>query len=356
VTTALAAPDRPWTPDEFEARLRAVAQERYHDRHPFNLRMHEGDLTPAEVRRWIANRFHYQRHIPVKDALITAKLDSARLRRMWLRRIEDHDGRDEGEGGIERWLRLGEAAGLDRGSLLAGDSVLPGVRLAVEGYVNFCRLRPPLEAVAASLTELSAPDLMRLRIGAFERHYPWIEASGLDYFRGRVDQGRRDSTEALGLVLQWARTREEQQRAVAALTFKCDVLWALLDAVQQPGSSDGDGHRAVDSRPWRESGAEAGSRPWRDGGPDAESRFAARSGGPGVDSRPWRDGGHPEAEHRPWRDGGPEADCRPSRESGAEVDSRPWRTGGPAVESCASSGGGPGADSRPWRAGRRGQV
>ncbi len=406
MTTALAAPDRPWTPDEFEARLRGVAQERYHDRHPFNLRMHEGDLTPAEVRRWIANRFHYQRHIPVKDALITAKLDSPRLRRMWLRRIEDHDGRDEGEGGIERWLRLGEAAGLERGSLLAGDSVLPGVRLAVEGYVNFCRLRPPLEAVAASLTELTAPDLMRLRIGAFERHYPWIEASGLDYFRGRVDQGRRDSTEALGLVLKWARTREEQQRAVAALTFKCDVLWALLDAVQQPASRDGDGHQGVAGRPWRESGAEAGSRPWRDGGPDAESR-ASRDGGPGVDgrpwrngrlpeverrplrdgwpgmygrasrdggaevdSRPWRTGGLPEAEDRPWRDGrgcveyggsatsvsGPEVDCRPPRESGAEVDSRPWRTGGPAVESGASSGDGPGVDSRPWRGGRRGQV
>lgn len=233
MTTAFAAATDPWGPAEFEARLRAVGQERYHDRHPFNVRMHEGDLSPAEVRRWIANRFHYQCHIPVKDALITAKLDSSRLRRMWLRRIEDHDGRREGEGGIERWLRLAEAAGLERESLQAGESVLPGVRLAVAGYVNFCRLRPPLEAVAASLTELTAPDLMRLRIDAFERHYSWIEPSGLDYFRTRVDQGRRDSGEALALVLEWARTREDQQRAVAALTFKCDVLWALLDAVQQ---------------------------------------------------------------------------------------------------------------------------
>ncbi|MEU0068861.1 pyrroloquinoline-quinone synthase PqqC [Streptomyces sp. NPDC006332] len=233
MTTALAPLTEPWSPAEFEARLRAVGQERYHDRHPFNVRMHEGDLTPQEVRRWIANRFHYQRHIPVKDALITAKLDSARLRRMWVRRIEDHDGRQDGEGGIERWLRLGEAAGLDRGSLLSGESVLPGVRLAVEGYVNFCRLRPALEAVAASLTELNAPDLMRRRIDAFERHYPWIAPSGLAYFRTRVDQGRRDSAEALPLVLEWARTREDQERAVAALTFKCDVLWTLLDAVQQ---------------------------------------------------------------------------------------------------------------------------
>ncbi|MER5430077.1 pyrroloquinoline-quinone synthase PqqC [Streptomyces sp. NPDC002588] len=229
------AQTEPWSPAELEDRLRAVARERYHDRHPFNVRMHEGDLTPAEVRGWIANRFHYQRHIPVKDALITAKLDSPHLRRMWLRRIEDHDGRAEGEGGIERWLRLGEAAGLDRRTLLAGDTVLPGVRLAVEGYVNFCRLRPPLEAVAASLTELSAPGLMRLRVDAFERHYPWIAADGLAYFRTRVDQGRRDSTEALALVLEWARTPDEQRRAVAALTYKCEVLWALLDAVQGQG-------------------------------------------------------------------------------------------------------------------------
>lgn len=221
--------------------MRAVAQERYHDRHPFNVRMHAGELTPAELRRWILNRFHYQRHIPVKDALITAKLDTSRLRRMWLRRIQDHDGATDGEGGIERWLRLGEAAGLDRDRLLSGDEVVPGVRLAVDGYVNFCRLRGPLEAVAASLTELSAPGIMLTRIDAFERYYPWIEREGLAYFRNRVDQGRRDSTEALDLVLTWARTPEDEDRAVAALAFKCDVLWSLLDAVDHADTKDGPG-------------------------------------------------------------------------------------------------------------------
>ena len=245
MTTTLAPPAPPWTRTEFATRLRAVAQERYHDRHPFNLRMHRGELGREEVRCWIANRFHYQRHIPVKDALIVAKLDTPQLRRMWLRRIEDHDGRREGEGGIERWLRLGEAAGLDRATLLSGETVLPGVRMSVEGYVTFCRLRSPLEAVAASLTELTAPDLMLRRIEAFERHYTWIAPDGLAYFRARVDQGRRDSTEALDLVLQWARTREQQEQALAALTFKCDVLWALLDAVEHrtrqdtPGPQDG---------------------------------------------------------------------------------------------------------------------
>ncbi|MFE6175827.1 pyrroloquinoline-quinone synthase PqqC [Streptomyces sp. NPDC056464] len=225
----------PWSPAELEARLRAVGEERYHHRHPFNIRMHGGDLSPEELRRWIVNRFHYQRHIPVKDALITAKLPTSELRRMWLRRIQDHDGSQSGEGGIERWLRLGEAAGLDRETMLRTDSALPGVRLAVDGYVNFCRLGSPLEAVAASLTELSAPDLMRTRIDAFERHYPWIESEGLAYFRTRVAQGRRDSREALDLVLGWARARDDQERAVAALRFKCDVLWSLLDAVDRAG-------------------------------------------------------------------------------------------------------------------------
>ncbi|MFF3513530.1 pyrroloquinoline-quinone synthase PqqC [Streptomyces sp. NPDC002573] len=226
----------PWGTAEFAERLRAVAAERYHDRHPFNVRMHRGELTPGELRRWVANRFHYQRHIPVKDALILAKFDEPALRRAWLRRIRDHDGTAEGEGGIERWLRLGEATGLDRAALWDASRVLPGVRFAVEGYVTFCRSRPALDAVAASLTELSAPSLMRTRIAAFERHYPWIEADGLAYFRGRIGQGGRDGEEALALVLAWAGTRAEQQRALAALTFKCEVLWALLDAVDQAGA------------------------------------------------------------------------------------------------------------------------
>ncbi|MFF5206844.1 pyrroloquinoline-quinone synthase PqqC [Streptosporangium sp. NPDC000396] len=223
----------PWTALEFEARLRAVPEAHYHHRHPFNLRMHRGELSPEEIRRWILNRFHYQRNIPIKDALILAKLETPELRRIWIRRIQDHDGRRAGEGGIERWLRLGEAAGLDRKVLLSGEGVLPGVRFAVEGYVNLCRLGTPLEAVAASLTELFAPDLMRTRIDAFERHYTWLDPAGLQYFRSRISQGRQDSGEALGLVIEWARGRADQERALAALSRKCDVLWALLDAVDQ---------------------------------------------------------------------------------------------------------------------------
>lgn len=215
----------------FEAELRAVPDKRYHHLHPFNQRMHAGELTRDELRGWILNRFHYQRHIPIKDAFILGKLETPELRRTWLRRIQDHDGTAPGEGGIERWLRLGEAAGLERALLLSGEGVLPGVRLAVDGYVNLCRHGSALEAVAASLTELFAPDLMRTRIAAFERYYPWIDPEGLRYFRVRVSQGRQDSGEALALVLEWARTRTDQERAITALSYKCEVLWALLDAV-----------------------------------------------------------------------------------------------------------------------------
>ncbi|WP_299538079.1 pyrroloquinoline-quinone synthase PqqC [uncultured Streptomyces sp.] len=227
--------DTPLAPAGFEAELRELARSRYHDAHPFNVRMHRGELSPDELRAWVANRFHYQTSIPVKDALILAKLPGPAMRRSWLRRIQDHDGIADGEGGIERWLRLGEAVGLERAEMESGRNVLPGVRFAVDGYVNFCRLAPVLEAVASSLTELCAPDIMTTRLETFPVHYPWIEESGLAYFRGRVPQGRRDGAEALAWVIDRARTREDQLRALSALAFKCDVLWSLLDAVEHGG-------------------------------------------------------------------------------------------------------------------------
>jgi len=243
MTTAPARPDHaatsparpdgtPLPPDAFERALRDLARGRYHDTHPFHVRMHRGGLGPAELRTWVLNRFHYQRSIPVKDALILAKLPEPWMRRSWLRRIRDHDGPADGEGGIERWLRLGEAVGLDRADMESGESVLPGVRFAVEGYVNFCRLRPALEAVASSLTELCAPDIMLARLESFPLHYPWVGESGLAYFRDRIPQGRRDGAEALSWVIEWARTPTEQRAALSALAFKCDVLWSLLDAVE----------------------------------------------------------------------------------------------------------------------------
>jgi len=221
----------PWPAGEFVKRLRAVGETRYHDKHPFHVRMHRGELDPDELRAWIRNRFYYQKNLPVKDALILAKLPSRDDRRRWLQRIIDQDGRQGDEGGIEAWLGLGDAAGISRPEMLDDQTVLPGVRFAVDGYVNFCRLRPWMEAVASSLTELFAPDLIRHRIDVIERYYPWVRPEGLEYFRRRVQQAHRDVDHALDFVVQHARTREYQERAVAALRFKCDVLWSLLDAV-----------------------------------------------------------------------------------------------------------------------------
>lgn len=217
--------------EQFVSRLRQVGEERYHDKHPYHIAMHEGKLTPEQVRAWIANRFYYQKNIPVKDALILSKLPSREDRREWIQRIIDHDGRDGNEGGIEAWIRLGEAAGIPRDEMLDGRHVLPAVRFAVDAYVNFCRLEPWPIAVASSLTELFAPTLVSKRIGIFEQLYPWIRPEGLAYFQARLSQAPRDAEHGLRIVLRECRDRREQEQAISALRFKCDVLWSLLDAL-----------------------------------------------------------------------------------------------------------------------------
>lgn len=223
----------PWSREELERRLRVVGAARYHNNHPFNQRMHRGELSRAELQLWVANRYCYQRAIPLKDAAILSNCPEPAVRRAWIQRIIDHDGREGSEGGLEAWLRLAEAMGVVRDVALSEAWVLPGVRFAVDAYVQFCRTRPWLEAVAASLTELFAPTIVSERLSAILTHYTWIEPEGLQYFRTRLTQAPRDAEYALGLVLERCVTREWQDRAVAALTFKCDVLWSLLDAVEQ---------------------------------------------------------------------------------------------------------------------------
>jgi pyrroloquinoline-quinone synthase len=218
--------------DEFVARLRAQGT-RYHDMHPFHRRMDAGELTREELQRWVANRFYYQRCIPIKDAAILANCPDVEVRREWVRRIIDHDGTAAGEGGIESWLRLGEALGVPRAELASERRVLPGVRYAVDAYVDFARRKPWVEAVASSLTELFGPGAMRARVEAFERHYPWIDPSGLEYFRTRLVQAPRDAQYALHLLLERCTTPEQQDAAVAALRFKTEVLWAQLDAIDR---------------------------------------------------------------------------------------------------------------------------
>jgi pyrroloquinoline-quinone synthase len=223
-------PDIDTDTDGFVARLRAQSQ-RYHDQHPFSRRMNEGRLDPGQIQGWVANRFAYQAAIPRKDAAILANCPDREVRRRWIRRIHDHDGTADGEGGIEAWLRLGEAVGLSRQEVEDERHVVPGVRFAVDAYVTFARTRPWVEAVASSLTELFAPDLMADRLAAFERHYSWIDPQGLAYFRARLTQAPRDSEHALQVVTEHCRTPDQQAAAVAALSFKCDVLWSMLDAI-----------------------------------------------------------------------------------------------------------------------------
>jgi pyrroloquinoline-quinone synthase len=223
--------------DGFVAALQAQSR-RYHDQHPFHRRMNEGQLGRRQLQGWVANRFYYPANIPRKDAAILANCPDREVRRRWVRRILDHDGTADGEGGIEAWLRLGEAVGLRREEVRDERHVVPGVRFAVDAYVTFARTRPWVEAVASSLTELFAPDLMAERLAAFERHYPWIDPQGLAYFRARLTQAPRDSEHALEVVTEHCRTPAEQAAAVAALAFKCDVLWAMLDAIDRACTDD----------------------------------------------------------------------------------------------------------------------
>ncbi|HEX7043504.1 MAG TPA: pyrroloquinoline-quinone synthase PqqC [Burkholderiales bacterium] len=225
-----AAEQLPWTREEFEQQLRAKGAS-YHIHHPFHVMMHEGRLNRRQIQAWVANRYYYQINIPLKDAAILANCPDRDVRRLWIQRIVDHDGREGAEGGIEAWRRLGEAVGLAREELESLRHVLPGVRFAVDAYVNFARTRPWQEAVCASLTELFAPHAHQSRLDTWPKHYPWIEPEGLAYFRNRLGQARRDVAQALAITLDYFRTRAQQERALEILQFKLDVLWAMLDAM-----------------------------------------------------------------------------------------------------------------------------
>jgi pyrroloquinoline-quinone synthase len=224
---------------EFEDELRAIGRERYHDKHPFHIQMHEGTLNRGQLQAWVLNRFYYQQSIPLKDASLIARADDIALRREWIGRILDHDGTKPGEGGIERWLRLAEGVGLDRDYVASCEGVLPATRFACDAYVHFVREKTLLEAVASSLTELFAPDLHRTRIGALLANYAFANEETLAYFRIRLVEAPKDVAFGLDYVLRHARTREDQQRCIAALIFKTDVLWAQLDALHHAYVSPG---------------------------------------------------------------------------------------------------------------------
>src|SRR5271156_1570326 len=216
--------------DDLRAQLRAVGEERYHHQHPFHLMMHEGRLNRGQLQAWALNRYYYQSIIPIKDSIILSRgLDPA-FRRAWRKRVVDHDGDATSEGGIKRWLKLAEAAGLSADEVRAGTGILPATRFAVNEYLNIVRSRSLLEAVASSLTELFSPNLITLRVDKLRQHYPWL-AGGLDYFEARLYQAPEDSQFAVNYVYDNAKTRAEQELAIQALRDKCDILWAQLDAL-----------------------------------------------------------------------------------------------------------------------------
>lgn len=219
-----------WNHEEFEARLRERGAT-YHIHHPFNRMLNEGRATKGQIQGWVANRFCYQVAIPVKDAAVIANCPDRAVRREWVQRILDHDGYGDDAGGIEAWVRLGLAVGLTREEVEDQRHVVPGVRFAVDAYVNFARRAPWQEAVCASLTELFAPKIHKERLANWPEHYPWIESEGLQYFRNRTTQARRDVEQGLAITLAYFDTLALQRRALDILQFKLDVLWTMNDAM-----------------------------------------------------------------------------------------------------------------------------
>ncbi|WP_041320909.1 pyrroloquinoline-quinone synthase PqqC [Hyphomicrobium denitrificans] len=225
--------DAPWSQEEFEAQIRAVGPARYHDLHPFHKALHGGKMSKAQVAAWALNRYCYQEAIPRKDAAFMSRVHDRDLRREWIHRIHDHDGLPPEElGGIERWLKLTDCLGLDREYVMSMQGALPATRFAVEAYVRFVVEQPLVVAAASSLTELFAPSIHRERIAGMLANYTFVNDEVMAYFKRRLSQAPRDATFALQFVKENARTRELQQGCVDAVKFKCDVLWAQLDALQ----------------------------------------------------------------------------------------------------------------------------
>ncbi|WP_131195738.1 pyrroloquinoline-quinone synthase PqqC [Lichenihabitans psoromatis] len=218
-------------PDAFAAELRRIGAERYHSLHRFHRRLHDGQCTRGEVQAWALNRYYYQSMIPIKDATVLTRMIEPAQRREWRKRIEDHDGLRDGDGGIERWLRLTDSLGLDRDDVVSARFILPATRFAVEAYVDFCRSKTLLEAVASSLTELFSPAIISERVSGMLAHYDFVSRDTLAYFTARPDQAKRDSDFALDFVTREARTPDHQHAVMDALRFKCDVLWLQLDGL-----------------------------------------------------------------------------------------------------------------------------
>ena len=223
--------DRRMSPVELRAALRAIGAERYHDQHPFHRLMRDGKLTRGQIQAWALNRYYYQSRIPAKDATVLARLPTADLRRQWRSRLVDHDGNEPGEGGVARWLRLATGVGLDAEYVESTAGLLPATRFAVDAYVAFVRERSVLEAVASCLTEMFSPTIIAERVSGMLANYDWVNRDTLAYFTPRLTQAPKDVDFALDYIDEHARSRAEQEQVLNALRYKCDILWAMLDAL-----------------------------------------------------------------------------------------------------------------------------
>ena len=221
---------KPWTRDEFEQQLRS-REKYYHINHDFHILMNEGGLDKEAVKGWVANRFYYQTTIPIKDAAIMSNCTDRDARRQWVQRIIDHDGIEGEDGGIEAWLQLAEAVGLSRDETLSYEHVLPGVKFAIDAYLNFAKNATWEEAASSSLTELFAPKIHQKRLDNWPDLYPWIDKKGYQYFRKRLTEARRDVQHGLDITLDYYKTREEQEYALTVLQFKLDILWTMQDCM-----------------------------------------------------------------------------------------------------------------------------
>ena len=237
----------PLSTAEFEAALRAKGAY-YHIYHPYQVAMYEGRATREQIQGWVANRYYYQVNIPLKDAAILANCPDREVRREWIQRMIDHDGAPGEDGGTEAWLRLGQAVGLDPDQLRSQELVLPGVRFAVDAYVNFARRATWEEAASSSLTEMFAPQIHQSRLDSWPQHYPWIDPAGYEYFRTRLGQARRDVEHGLAITLQHYTTYEGQQRMLEILQFKLDILWSMLDAMTMAYELDRPPYHSVTSQ------------------------------------------------------------------------------------------------------------
>ncbi len=232
----------PLSKEAFKQKLLSY-EKQYHIHHPFNLAMYDGKLTKHQIQGWVLNRFYYQIMIPIKDAAIISNCPDKIQRRRWIQRIIDHDGQHDDEGGIEAWIQLAKACNISRDQVISLKDVLPGVKFAVDAYVNFCRSSPWYEAACASLTELFAPKIHKQRLSTWPSHYTWIEPEGLAYFRNRLSQANRDVEHGLEITIEHFKTYEQQNRAFEILELKLNILWSMSDCIlMHYGLGENDNH------------------------------------------------------------------------------------------------------------------